>query len=84
MAAGCSGRGQKRVCSVEVALADCRYRLAFNKGRLAGTRMRQSGGIAIKRETLEPGPWLDALTDELREEARRSEDARLALERLLA
>jgi hypothetical protein len=81
---GLLGRGTKRVRSVEVALADCRYQLVFNKGRLEGTRMRQSGGIAIKRETLEPGAWLAALTDELREEAQRSTEARAALERLLA
>jgi hypothetical protein len=81
---GLLGRGTKRVVSVEVALADWRYRLAFNKGHLEGTRMRQSGGIAIKRETMEAGDWLAALTDDLREEAERSAEARAALERLLA
>jgi len=81
---GLLGRGTKRIVSIEVALADCRYRLAFNKGRLEGTRMRQSGGIAIKRETMEAGDWLAALTDDLRDEAERSAEARAALEKLLS
>ncbi len=81
---GLLGRGAKRVRSVEVELGPCSYRLDYGDGRLQGFRERQSGGIAIKRETLEPGAWLAALTDELRAEAERSAEARAALERLLA
>jgi hypothetical protein len=81
--AGLLGRGPKQVRSVEVELGDCRYRLAFSDGRLEGARERQSGGIAIKRETLDPDAWVAALTGDLREEAQRSAEARAALERLL-
>jgi len=80
---GLLGRGSKQVRSVEVELGDCSYRLQFSAGRLEGTRVLQSGGIAIKRETLGPEAWVAALTDDLREQARRSAEARAALERLL-
>ena len=81
---GLLGRGGKQVRSVEVELGDCSYRLQFSGGRLEGTRVRQSGGIAIKRETLDAEAWVAALTDELREQAQRSAEARTALERLLS
>lgn len=80
---GLLGRGPKRVRDVRVELGDCCYRLEVEDGRVAGSRERQSGGIAIKRETLDPGAWVSALTDDLREEAERSDEARAALERLL-
>jgi hypothetical protein len=82
--AGLLGRGPKRVRTVALELGDCAYRLDFSDGRLQGYRERQSGGIAIKRETLDPGAWVAALTEDLREEAQRSAEARSALERLLA
>jgi hypothetical protein len=81
--AGLLGRGPKRVADVRVELGDCSYRLELADGRVAGSRERQSGGIAIKRESLEPGAWVSALTKDLREEAQRSDEARAALERLL-
>jgi len=82
--AGMLGRGPKRVRAVEVVLGDCSYRLDYADGRLQGSRERQSGGIAIKRETLDPDAWVAALTGDLRDEAERSAEARAALERLLA
>jgi len=81
---GLLGRGPKQVRSLEVELGGCNYCLQFSGGRLEGTRVRQSGGIAIRRETLDPDAWVAALTDDLREEAQRSAEARMALERLLA
>ncbi len=81
---GLLGRGPKRVRDVRVELGDCCYRLEVADGRVAGSRERQSGGIAIKREPLDPEAWVAALTDDLREEAQRSDEARAALERLLA
>jgi hypothetical protein len=80
---GMLGRGPKHVRSVQVELGGCSYRLDYEGGRLQGYRERQSGGIAIKRETLEPDLWVQALTGDLREEAQRSAEARAALERLL-
>ena len=81
---GLLGRGPKHVRSIEVELGECNYRLQFDEGRLEGSRVRQSGGIAIKREPLDPDAWVAALTDDLRAEAERTSEARAALERLLA
>jgi hypothetical protein len=81
---GLLGRGPKHVRLLDVDLGAWRYRLAFSDGRLECARERNSGGIAIKREPLDPDAWVAALTDDLREEAQRSAEARAALERLLA
>jgi len=80
---GLLGKGPKRVREVVVDLGSCRYELTVDGERVEGTRGRQSGGIAIKRETLDPGSWLKALTADLQEEAQRSSEVRAALERLL-
>ncbi len=80
---GLLGRGQKRVRSVQVELGSCCYQLAVDGTRVEGFRERQSGGIAIKRESLDPDAWIAALTADLRVEAERSAQARAALEELL-
>jgi hypothetical protein len=80
---GLLGRGQKRVRSVQVELGSCCYQLAVDGPRIQGFRERQSGGIAIKRESLDPNAWIAALTADLRAEAERSAQARTALEELL-
>jgi hypothetical protein len=82
--AGLLGRGSKHVRSVQVNVGPCSYRLDYDDGQLQGYRERQSGGIAIKRESLDPDAWVAALTGDLRVEAERSAEARAALERLLA
>jgi hypothetical protein len=81
---GLLGRGEKRVRRVQVELGSCVYELALDGGRVEGFRERQVGGIAIKREPLDPEGWLAALTADLRAEAERSAQARAALERLLS
>ena len=80
---GLLGRGPKHARRVQVEIGDCCYALELDGGRLAGSRERRSGGISIKRETLDPADWIGALTSDLREEAERSAEARAALERLL-
>ncbi|HLM85459.1 MAG TPA: hypothetical protein VK272_04645 [Solirubrobacteraceae bacterium] len=80
---GLLGRGEKRVRQVQVQLGSCCYQLAVNGARVEGFRERQVGGIAIKREPLDPNAWIAALTEDLRAEAERSAQARAALERLL-
>jgi hypothetical protein len=80
---GMLGRGEKRVRRVHVELGPCAYELTVDGGRVQGFRERQSGGIAIKRETLSPDEWIAALTADLRAEAERSAQARSALEELL-
>jgi hypothetical protein len=80
---GLLGRGERRVRSLEVQLADNRYELAVGGAGVETSRQRQSGGITIKREQLEPGAWIAALSEDLREESGRSAEARAALEGLL-
>jgi hypothetical protein len=80
---GLLGRGEKQVRRVQVELGSCCYELAVDGPRVQGFRERQSGGIAIKRESLDPDAWIAALTTDLRAEAERSAQARTALEELL-
>lgn len=80
---GIFGRGEKRVRRVKVEIGSCCYELAVEGTRVEGFRVRQSGGIAIKRESLGPDAWVAALTADLRVEAERSAQARTALEELL-
>jgi hypothetical protein len=80
---GLLGRGEKRVRSIRVELAGSCYQLTVGADRVDGFRERQVGGISIKREPLDPGAWVSALTSDMRAEAERSGEARTALERLL-
>jgi hypothetical protein len=80
---GLLGRGEKRVKRVRVELGGNCYQLEVAGDRVEGFRERQVGGISIKREPLDPGAWVSALTSDLRAEAERSGEARTALERLL-
>jgi hypothetical protein len=83
---GLLGRGEKHVRSIQVELGannGVRYELTIDGERIAGFRERKSGGISIKREPLDPDQWVAALTGELRAEAERSSQARLALEALV-
>jgi hypothetical protein len=80
---GLLGRGEKHVREVRVQLGASCYQLAVDGPRVEGFRERQVGGIAIKREPLDPDAWIAALTADLREQAERSAQARTALERLL-
>jgi hypothetical protein len=80
---GLLGRGPKRVRQVRVELGSSCYQLAIDGQRVEGFREHQVGGIAIKREPLDPNAWIAALTADLREQADRSAQARAALERLL-
>jgi hypothetical protein len=79
---GLLGRGEKRVRVLRVNLGDTSYELTAGD-RVEGFRKREVGGIAIKRESLDPGEWVSALAADLREEAERSAEARAALERLM-
>lgn len=80
---GLLGRGEKRVRQLRVNLGDASYELTVTPQRIEGFRKREVGGIAIKRESLDPGQWVSALTADLREQAQRSAEARAALERLM-
>jgi hypothetical protein len=80
---GLLGRGEKRVRRVRVQLGSNRYQLSVEGDRVEGFREREVGGISIKREPLDPQAWVSALSEDLREEAQRSAQARESLERLL-
>jgi hypothetical protein len=83
---GLLGRGEKHVRQIQVDLGSgsgTRYELSIDGDRVEGFRERKSGGIAIKREPLDPDAWIAALTEELRAEAERSAEARAALEGLV-
>jgi hypothetical protein len=83
---GLLGRGEKHVRQIQVDLGSgsgTRYELAIDGDRVEGFRERKSGGIAIKREPLDPDAWIAALTEELQSEAQRSAEARAALEGLV-
>lgn len=80
---GLLGRGERRVRELRVSIGDTSYELTVGSERVEGFRKREVGGIAIKREPLDPGEWVSALAADLREEAQRSAEARAALERLM-
>jgi hypothetical protein len=83
---GLLGRGEKHVRQIQVELGSAggtTYQLTIDGDRVEGFRERKSGGIAIKREPLDPDAWIAALTDELQSEAQRSAEARAALEGLV-
>jgi len=83
---GLLGRGEKHVSQIQVELgaqSGTTYQLTIDGGRVEGFRERKSGGIAIKREPLDPDEWIAALTAELQSEAERSAEARTALEGLV-
>ncbi|HEY1689210.1 MAG TPA: hypothetical protein VGF95_10150 [Solirubrobacteraceae bacterium] len=80
---GLLGKGRKQVRQVLVLLGETSYRLDVDGEQIEGFRQRQVGGIAIKRETLDPHRWLSELTDALRAEAQRSADLRTALSILI-
>jgi hypothetical protein len=74
---------EKRVSEIEVNLAS-RFCLEGTGGRFTCWRQKIVGGISIKREALELGDWLRALTEELDATSGESARARAELERLLS
>lgn len=81
---GLLGKGRKQVKEVLVLMGETSYSLHVDGERIEGSRQREVGGIAIKRETLEPGSWLAELTQALTAEAQRSADLRNALSLLIS
>ncbi|MGH2903888.1 MAG: hypothetical protein ACRDK7_09940 [Solirubrobacteraceae bacterium] len=86
---GLMGRGEKHVREIQVKLGSHggaggdTYTLSIDGDRVEGFRERKSGGIAIRREPLDPDAWIAALTEKLQAEAQRSAEARAALEGLV-
>jgi hypothetical protein len=74
---------RKRVRRIAVDLGEERFQLEHHDGRVQGRRARVVRGIVLKTEELGLEEWIDALSAELADQARSSERARLAAERLL-
>jgi hypothetical protein len=74
---------EKRVHKIFVDLGETRYSLVSEGGRVQASRGRSVRGIVLKTEQLPLEEWIDDLSRVLTTEAQRSEQARLALERLL-
>jgi len=76
--------GPKHVKEIAVDAGDERLELARGAtDTIEWRRARQSGGIVLKRETLDSEAWIVALSSAMAAEAQRSEQTRQALERLL-
>jgi hypothetical protein len=75
---------QKRVERLECELGGQRYLLAARDGVVEARRATAVRGVVLKTEELPLEEWLDALALDLASEARTSERAQLALQRLLA
>jgi hypothetical protein len=73
----------KVVETIEVRLGVSRYALRAAGGRIDAERAQEVRGVVIKREPLGFDEWVGALTEELREQAQSSAEARTALDRLL-
>jgi len=81
--AGRFGRRAQQLESVGIDLGERAFTLSLERGRLAATISRTSGGIRISMEKVQVDEWLKGLRDELAVQAAHSETARLALERMV-
>lgn len=76
--------GPKVVQKIALDAGDARLELLRGEGDgIETTYALLSGGIVLKSRTLDTDAWLSALGEALSAEARRSEQTRQALERLL-
>ena len=73
----------KRVHKISVDLGENRFELTADGGRVQASRCKAVRGIVLKTEQLPLDQWIDELSRELTDEAQRSEQARVALQRLL-
>jgi hypothetical protein len=75
--------GPRRVERISVQMGDSRYELRSVKHGIECVRGKSVRGIVLKTETLNLDEWIDDLSRDLTVQAGRSEQARLALERLV-
>ena len=80
---GLFGRGQRQVRRIAVTMEGGRYDLERDGSQIETSRCNEVRGIVIKSEPLDLDAWIEALSRDLSEQARQSERARIALERLL-
>jgi hypothetical protein len=80
---GLLGRGRRHVRRIAVTMEGGRYDLERDGSQIETSRCNEVRGIVIKSERLGLDEWIDALSRELAERARQSEQSRVALQRLL-
>lgn len=73
----------KRVQRVTVDMDGMKYDIRNNNGRVTAARSKAVRGIVLKNEEIPLDAWIDALSHDLAQQAQSSEQARVALERLL-
>ncbi len=71
------------VSQIDVRIGESRYSVCPTAAGPNASRVREVGGIAIKREPLSIDDWLAGLARDLEAEAQRSAEARASLDRLL-
>jgi hypothetical protein len=81
-AAGLLSR-HKRVERITVTLDQDTFTVSIAGESAKAARSKTVGGIAIRNEPLPLDDWLSSLTAALEDQAKRSEAARIALQRLL-
>lgn len=74
---------EKRVHRIGVQMGENRYDLLHEGGRVQASRAKAVRGIVLKNDLLPLDEWIEELSRELTVEAQRSEQARIALQRLL-
>jgi hypothetical protein len=74
---------QKQVTAIELDLGETRYLLEARDGAVETRCATAVRGIVLKSAAVSLDAWIDALLRELANEARTSEQARLALEQLV-
>jgi hypothetical protein len=75
--------GPKRVRRIEVRVGDTHYEIEGDGGVVSARRRSVVRGIALKSEDLAVEAWIDGLSGDLLVLAERSEQGRVALQRLL-
>ena len=75
--------GPKRVTALSVQMGASRYELRVEKHGLQCTRGKAVRGIVLKTDQLNLDEWIEGLSRALTEQASQSEQARVALERLV-
>jgi hypothetical protein len=75
--------GPKPVRRITAELGNDRLELETVDGKVTCRRRELVRGIALRSEDLELGPWIDALSRALVDEAGHSERSRAALQQLL-
>lgn len=73
----------KRVQRVTVDMDGMKYDIRNINGRVTAARSKAVRGIVLKNEEIPLDAWIEALSRDLAQQAQSSEQARVALERLL-